>query len=125
MTTTTRATSPEKNREREEKQITIFQPVEQETEQARPTTTKAKSRTQKKTFQKKKMRIRLRESANGVAYKYTGFISSLRMIAKEEGIRGLYGGMGIHTLRSVPNAAIMFLAFELSSKWLTDSSIAK
>ena len=54
MTTTTRATSPEKNREREEKQITIFQPVEQETEQARPTTTKAKSRTQKKTFQKKK-----------------------------------------------------------------------
>ena len=61
MTTTTQATSPEKNREREEKQITIFQRVEQETEQARPTTTKAKSRTQKKLFKKRKTLRRRRD----------------------------------------------------------------
>lgn len=54
MTMTTRATSPEKNREREEKQKTIFQHVEQETEQARTTTTKANSRTPKKLFKKRK-----------------------------------------------------------------------
>ena len=44
------------------------------------------------TYPHEVVRIRLRESANGAAYKYTGFISTLRMIAKEEGIRGLYGG---------------------------------
>lgn len=32
--------------------------------------------------------------------------------------RGLYGGMGMHLLRSVPNTAIMFLSFELVSNWL-------
>ena len=32
--------------------------------------------------------------------------------------RGLYRGMDIHLLRSVPNAAIMFLSFELVNSWL-------
>lgn len=123
------------------------------------------------TYPHEVVRIRLRESANGAAYKYTGFVSALKIIAKEEGVRGLYGGkypfpcfssfsislflfdswpfcilyismfkfvcinewyffldahddlgMGIHLARSVPNAAIMFLAFEISSKWLIDGS---
>ena len=37
--------------------------------------------------------------------------------------RGLYGGMGMHLLRSVPNAAIMFLSFELVSKWLAKDTV--
>jgi len=32
--------------------------------------------------------------------------------------RGLYSGMGMHLLRSVPNAAVMFLSYELVSAWL-------
>jgi Mitochondrial carrier protein len=32
--------------------------------------------------------------------------------------RGLYGGIGIHLMRSVPNAAVMFVTFEVVSKWL-------
>jgi hypothetical protein len=38
---------------------------------------------------------------------------------KNNKIRGLYGGMGIHLLRAVPNAAIMFVTFELVSSWLS------
>ena len=32
--------------------------------------------------------------------------------------RGLYGGMPVHLLRSVPNAAIMFVTFELVNQML-------
>lgn len=40
-------------------------------------------------------------------------IQSLRTIFKEEGTRGLYGGMPAHLMRVVPNAAIMFLVVEM------------
>ena len=74
------------------------------------------------TYPHEVVRIRLREAATaGASYKYKNFVGALRTIAQEEGQRGLYGGMGIHLARSVPNAAIMFLAFEISSKWLMDS----
>lgn len=43
---------------------------------------------------------------------------SLRLIAKEEGRRGLYAGMGTHIARVVPNTAIMFLSFELVNTFL-------
>ena len=36
------------------------------------------------TYPHEVVRIRLRESANGAAYKYTGFVSALKIIAKEE-----------------------------------------
>ena len=45
------------------------------------------------TYPHEVVRIRLRESATGAAYKYTGFVSTLKIIAKEEGMKGLYGGM--------------------------------
>jgi hypothetical protein len=38
--------------------------------------------------------------------------------------RGLYGGMGMHLVRSVPNSAIMFLAFELVSGWVDQQQAA-
>lgn len=44
---------------------------------------------------------------------------SLRLIAKEEGRRGLYAGMGTHIARVVPNTAIMFLSFELVNTFLS------
>ena len=94
----------------------------------------------------------IREQASNGAFKYKGFLRTLVSIAKEEGpryvrysnqsyliisitihhifalvslnfiFRGLYGGLGMHLLRSVPNAAIMFATFELTSRWLQQKS---
>ncbi|OAD02473.1 hypothetical protein MUCCIDRAFT_153385 [Mucor lusitanicus CBS 277.49] len=59
------------------------------------------------------VRTRLREPVpkNGVV-KYTGLIQTLKLVAKEEGIVALYGGMSAHLMRVVPNAAIMFFCYE-------------
>ncbi|KAI1910801.1 Pyrimidine nucleotide transporter, mitochondrial [Ophidiomyces ophidiicola] len=40
--------------------------------------------------------------------KYTGLIQCFRLVWKEEGMAGLYGGLTPHLLRVVPSAAIMF-----------------
>lgn len=40
-------------------------------------------------------------------------IQSIVTIYKEEGRRGLYGGMPAHLMRVVPNAAILFLVVEV------------
>lgn len=59
------------------------------------------------------IRTRLRQpvETNGVR-KYTGLWQCLRLVAKEEGVAALYGGMTAHLLRVVPNAAIMFFCYE-------------
>lgn len=79
------------------------------------------------TYPHEVVRIRLREQSVGGVYKYSSFLGALKTIAKEEGYRGLYSGMGIHIMRSVPNAAIMFLSYELAANWLknnpTDQSV--
>lgn len=67
------------------------------------------------------VRTRMREQATNGVFRYKGFVNTLRTIAKEEGVKGLYAGMGIHLARSVPNAALMFLTFELISKALAKS----
>jgi len=43
-----------------------------------------------------------------------------KTIIREEGVRGLYSGLGAHLVRVVPNSAIMFLVYEAvvnSSLW--------
>lgn len=67
------------------------------------------------------VRTRMREQATNGVFKYQGFLNTLTTISKEEGLRGMYSGMGIHLARSVPNAALMFLTFELISKALSKS----
>ncbi|KAJ4413442.1 Pyrimidine nucleotide transporter, mitochondrial [Neurospora sp. IMI 360204] len=44
--------------------------------------------------------------------KYTGLIQCFKLVFKEEGMAGLYGGMTPHMLRTVPSAAIMFGMYE-------------
>ena len=68
------------------------------------------------TYPHEVVRTRLREQGT----RYKGFMSTLKIIAREEGMNGLYGGVGLHLLRSVPNAAIMFVTFELVSNYLQD-----
>lgn len=70
------------------------------------------------TYPHEVVRTRLREQARNGAFKYRSMWQSLRLIAKEEGRRGLYAGMGTHVARVVPNTAIMFLSFELVNSFL-------
>jgi solute carrier family 25 protein 33/36 len=59
------------------------------------------------------IRTRLREPIpeNGIV-KYTGLWQTLKLVAREEGMASLYGGMSAHLMRVVPNAAIMFFCYE-------------
>ena len=61
------------------------------------------------------VRTRMREAGSA---RYQKMLQSLALIAREEGAKGLYGGLGPHLLRVVPNTAIMFMSFEVLSKSL-------
>ncbi|KAJ1772207.1 Pyrimidine nucleotide transporter, mitochondrial [Coemansia sp. RSA 1813] len=66
------------------------------------------------TYPHEVLRTRLRQPPDdrGVV-KYRGLTNSAKIIYAEEGLRGFYGGLTPHLLRTVPNAAIMFLSYEL------------
>lgn len=70
------------------------------------------------TYPHEVVRTRLREQAANGVFKYQGFFQALARIAREEGSKGLYSGLGMHLLRSVPNAAIMFATYEVVGAWL-------
>lgn len=72
------------------------------------------------TYPHEVVRLRMREQPQfiGAPQKYRGMIQSLRLIAREEGRKGLYAGMGTHLARVVPNAALMFFTFEIVVKWI-------
>eukprot|EP00540_Astrosyne_radiata_P020913 CAMPEP_0116829790 /NCGR_PEP_ID=MMETSP0418-20121206/4411_1 /TAXON_ID=1158023 /ORGANISM="Astrosyne radiata, Strain 13vi08-1A" /LENGTH=318 /DNA_ID=CAMNT_0004458837 /DNA_START=52 /DNA_END=1008 /DNA_ORIENTATION=- len=63
-------------------------------------------------------RTRLREQARSGVFAYSGMWQTLRVIAREEGRKGLYGGMGVHLLKVVPNSAFMFVTYEIVNAWL-------
>ncbi|KIW15422.1 hypothetical protein PV08_05468 [Exophiala spinifera] len=66
------------------------------------------------TYPHEVVRTRLRQAPTVITetgkatVKYTGLVQCFRLVAKEEGMAGLYGGMTPHLLRAVPSAAIMF-----------------
>ncbi|KAK5656526.1 hypothetical protein OQA88_4503 [Cercophora sp. LCS_1] len=68
-------------------------------------------------------RTRLRQApmADGKP-KYTGLIQCFKLVYKQEGMIGLYGGMTPHLLRTVPSAAIMFGMYEVILRLLGTSS---
>jgi len=66
------------------------------------------------TYPHEVIRTRLREQKSGSVQKYKGPFQGIYLIAKEEGLRGLYGGLGPHLLRVVPNAAMLFLTYEMT-----------
>ncbi|KAJ2678507.1 Pyrimidine nucleotide transporter, mitochondrial [Coemansia spiralis] len=66
------------------------------------------------TYPHEVLRTRLRQPPDEKGMvKYRGLINTTKIIYKEEGVRGFYGGLTPHLLRTVPNAAIMFLSYEL------------
>ena len=60
-------------------------------------------------------RMRGERTTRGADVQYKRMIQSVLMIARNEGRMGLYGGMGAHLLRTVPNAAILFVVVEAIS----------
>lgn len=65
------------------------------------------------TYPHEVIRTRLRQPAVGGVIKYTGLVQTFKLVLKEEGVASLYGGLTAHMLRVVPNAACMFLIYEL------------
>lgn len=57
-------------------------------------------------------RTRLRQKVTRDQRKYHSFFQTLLKVWKDEGLRGLYGGMSAHLLRVVPNTAIVFCTYE-------------
>jgi len=64
------------------------------------------------------VRTRLRQDCSR-SREYRGFFQTLNKVWIEEGIVGLYGGMGAHMMRQVPNTVIMFLLYESIVNLLT------
>ncbi|KAK4686514.1 solute carrier family 25, member 33/36, partial [Tremellales sp. Uapishka_1] len=71
------------------------------------------------TYPHEVIRTRLRQPApaNGVV-KYKGLLQTLKLIIAEEGAASLYGGLTAHLFRVVPNAACMFLIYEIVAEKL-------
>ena len=65
----------------------------------------------------------MREQARSGVFKYKGMWQTLNLIAREEGRKGLYSGMGIHLVKVVPNSAFMFLTYEIVRGWLSEFTI--
>lgn len=63
-------------------------------------------------------RTRMREQAQSGIFKYHGMWQTLGLMAKEEGAKSLYSGMGVHLMKVVPNSALMFLTYEIVRGWL-------
>jgi hypothetical protein len=64
------------------------------------------------TYPHEVIRTRMREQRGDEVIKYRTIVQSCRTVWLEEGARGLYGGMSVHLLRTVPNAAILVWVVE-------------
>lgn len=60
-------------------------------------------------------RTRLRQEGD----KYKTFFQTLRLIIKEEGIRGMYKGLATHLIRQIPNTAIVMTTYELITDYFS------
>lgn len=54
--------------------------------------------------------------------KYTGLVQCFRLIAKEEGLAGLYGGLMPHMVRSIPSAVITLGVYEFVLRFMGRSA---
>lgn len=50
--------------------------------------------------------------------KYTSLLTTIRLIIKEEGVRGLYAGLPANLLRTIPASAVTLLSYEIIMKLL-------
>ncbi|KAA0158735.1 hypothetical protein FNF27_04512 [Cafeteria roenbergensis] len=70
------------------------------------------------TYPHEVVRTRMREippEGSGGRPVYGSVVSTVKTVLRQEGVRGLYGGMLPHLVRTVPNAAILLLVVEAVS----------
>lgn len=72
------------------------------------------------TYPHEVIRTRLRQTPENGVRKYTGLWQSAKLIYQQEGMVSLYGGMTAHLMRVVPNAAILFLSYEVIISLIKD-----
>lgn len=70
------------------------------------------------TYPHEVIRTRLRQPAINNVIRYKGLMQTLRLVVAEEGVASLYGGLTAHLFRVVPNAACMFLIYEVVAERL-------
>ena len=75
------------------------------------------------TYPHEVLRTRLQNQHGGISSpgsKYKGLWHAFRMVLREEGGRGLYGGFGVNLVRTVPSSLVTILGFEGMRSWLGD-----
>lgn len=65
------------------------------------------------TYPHEVVRTRLRQQPDQGLPKYTGLLQTFRLVWREEGLLGLYGGLSAHLMRVIPNAIVTFSIYEL------------
>jgi solute carrier family 25 protein 33/36 len=63
------------------------------------------------TYPHEVLRTRVREEHVG-GRQYSSMLGSVRSVLRSDGVAGLYRGIGVHMMRVVPNAAILFTVYE-------------
>lgn len=71
------------------------------------------------TLQSSAKRRRGISSMGNTGNRYTGVIQACTTIAREEGLRGFYRGMGVNLVRTVPSSALTILTYEVMMQHLT------
>ncbi len=56
---------------------------------------------------------------SGMGYQYKGIGDAVRVIVRQEGIRGLYKGIVPNLLKVAPSMASSWLSFEMTRDFLT------
>ncbi|GAM21369.1 hypothetical protein SAMD00019534_045440 [Acytostelium subglobosum LB1] len=68
------------------------------------------------------LRSRLQDSSPNSPHNYKGgLLQNFKQIVQQEGVRGLYKGMGVNLIRVTPACAITFATYEYIKKQLTGS----
>jgi solute carrier family 25 folate transporter 32 len=57
------------------------------------------------------------------APKYSGIVSTARVILAEEGWRAFYAGLGTNMIRAVPSSVVTLATYELASHYLKKNFI--
>lgn len=74
------------------------------------------------TYPHEVVRTRLRQREVDGQRRYHSFVQTLKKVALEEGPRGLYGGLTTQLFRQIPNAAVMFLTYEVILSYFDSQS---
>ena len=56
---------------------------------------------------------------SGMGYQYKSITDAVRVIVKQEGLRGLYKGIAPNLLKVAPSMASSWLSFEVTRDFLT------